>query len=145
LECGVTHTITTTCGGISLTSFLPLEAQSFLKTLDIGELPISMYASDATARELVASVDGLFGADLLSFPAGGSVPMHTHLGSHILIIVGGEGQLITPDTETHLSPGIVYFVPEGVSHEIVAETALSLISVGDKRRPPSSPDRLAVC
>jgi quercetin dioxygenase-like cupin family protein len=130
---------------IPIASFLPADAANSIASVDVGRLPIEMHASDATALELVSSKDGNFGADLIRFPAGGSVPMHTHPGAHILIVIGGKGKLITHDAEASLNPGVVYLVPGGVSHEIFAETALSLISVSDQRIPPSSPDRLALC
>lgn len=123
----------------------PAEIRKFLEGFDIGGLSLQMYASDASADELVSSADGKFGADLLRFPANGKVPMHTHDGAHVLIIIGGTGLLLSEGSEIELHPGVVYFVPENAPHEIRASSALTLISVGNRRVPPSSPERLTVC
>lgn len=130
---------------IARAAFLPEHARQFLESIEVGALDVQMYASDATARELVASKDGLFGADLLRFPDNGMVPRHTHPGSHILIVVAGRGKLLAGIEIIELYPGLIYFVPPDHPHEIQSTHELTLISIGDKRRLPESPERLSLC
>lgn len=111
-----------------------------------GAFNIPMHASDAWARELVANESGLFGADLLRFPPGGRVPMHTHAGDHILLVLAGEGLLLYGIEESlRLRAGVIYFVDQFKPHEIQAKTELVLVSVGNQRRLPGDVDRLALC
>ena len=140
-------TITTKPSGVKISKreLFPKAVREILSEYDMGELPVSMHASDATAEELGTTDDGVFGLDLLRFPARGCVPMHTHPGAHILIVIAGNGFLHTPDDKIELFPGLSYVVPEGVPHEIRADRPLSLLSCGNKRRPPESPERLSVC
>jgi len=110
--------------------------------VEFGPQPIAMHASDATARELVATPSGTFGADLLRFPPGGAVPMHTHVGDHILLVISGTGYVSTPDSRVRLGPGVIYLVPSNLPHEITADSELVLIAIGNDRRAPASPERL---
>ena len=130
---------------VILSDFLCGQLQEVLNDVEFGRLDVQMAYSDATARELVSDESGKFGADLIRFPAGGIVQMHKHLGSHILVVIGGKGLLFCESGPMELSPGTVYLVPENVSHEIQAtDVPLTLISVGNNRYPPESPERLSL-
>jgi quercetin dioxygenase-like cupin family protein len=101
-----------------------------------------MHASDATAHRLVKRGD--FGADMLRFPAGGCVPDHTHVGDHILYVLGGEGW-VDYDGEPHkLEKGYIYLIPSMVRHGIRADTELTLIAIGNSHRDAAAKDRLNV-
>lgn len=128
-----------------ISEFMSKELNPLLQGVDFGALETEMSQSDATAKELVVSECGRFGADLIQFPAGGKVPLHSHSGSHILIVIGGNGRLLLNEESASLRPGVVYLVPESVEHEIQAgASGLSLVSVGNFRFPPGSIDRLTL-
>ncbi len=112
---------------------------------DFGAQSVQMVASDATTRVLVENASGLFGADLLRFPAGGMVPMHTHVGDHILIVFCGLGELLCEREPICLQPGLIYLIPGNVPHQINATTELVLVAIGNDRRPPGSKERLSLC
>lgn len=107
-----------------------------------GPLPVRMHASDATAAPLI---DAPFGADLIRFPPGGRVADHTHAGGHILFVQSGAGWVDYEEVPHRLTPGVCYLIPPGVRHGIRAETELTLIAVGDARRPPGIAERLTLC
>lgn len=105
-----------------------------------GPLAVPMAHSDATARHLLAH--GLFGSDLIRFPAGGRVPEHTHPGAHQLFVLSGEGWVEYEGVAHPLFPGVCYLIPGGARHAVRAATELTLIAVGDDWRPPDSDERL---
>jgi quercetin dioxygenase-like cupin family protein len=123
----------------------PTDLARALNAVNFGNQPLTMSSSDATARILVETTTGEFGADLLRFPAGGRVPMHTHVGDHVLIVIRGDGVLKTGGDDMSLEPGLIYLVESNVPHEIVATTELVLIAIGNDRRPPESAERLTLC
>ncbi len=102
-----------------------------------------MHASDGTAWKLVKNGD--FGADLIRFPAGGGVGMHTHPGDHILIVSSGTGWVLHGDDKTWLYPGACYLVPGSVPHAIQADTELTMVSVANKHVDAESSGRLDCC
>lgn len=101
-----------------------------------------MAHSDALGARLLKS--GQFGADLIRFPPGGRVGMHTHPGQHILIVTGGTGWVTVYDERHRLEAGICYLIPGNAPHAIDADTELSIISVADDHRDVSSEERLDV-
>ena len=109
-----------------------------------GRLPVPMIYSDATALPLF--LDGSFGADVIRFPPGGSVPPHTHPGAHILLVLSGRGQLDFDGTPVRLEPLVCYFVPSGRRHAIRADadTELTILAVANSHRPADSTERLDV-
>ena len=120
-----------------------------------GEQPLKMQHSDGTALPLVLddSTPKKFGADVVRFRAGEGVELHTHIGSHILLVTKGEGVLIYEGKhgldgiahERHdMFPGMIYLVPSNVPQAIEAKTELVLIAVGNDHRPADSSERLEI-
>lgn len=107
-----------------------------------GPLGVPMASSDATALRLFKA--GPFGADLIRFPAGGSVPDHTHPGSHMLFVLSGSGWVDYEGVPHRLAEGDCYYVPGSTRHGIRAEAELTLLSVADDHRDAGSPERLHV-
>jgi quercetin dioxygenase-like cupin family protein len=108
-----------------------------------GELPITMHASDATAKPLLKS--GEFGADLIRFPAGGSVADHTHAGDHMLFVVSGVGWVDYDGSPHRLEPGVCYLIPGEVRHGVRAETELTMLAVAARHIEVESVSRLRLC
>lgn len=103
----------------------------------------SMHASDARGLRLLR--DGKFGADVIDFPPGGKVAMHTHPGSHILFCIGGSGHVITRAV-TRITVGDCYLIESGEPHEVQAGAhGLRLIVVGNDYRDVASAERLKLC
>lgn len=105
-----------------------------------GALHCKMANSDATALPLLREKVGhneYFGGDLIRFPPGGQVRMHTHEGSHLLFCVGGTGTVtVVTDSggkEEHwLIPGACYLIKSEQPHSIKAKDELTLLAVGNK-------------
>lgn len=125
-----------------------------LKSME-GVQPLQMQHSDGTALPLVLddSTPNKFGADIIRFPAGKGVGLHTHIGAHILMVTKGTGILIYTTRhgldgiahERHdMFPGMIYLVPSNVPHAIEATTELVLIAVGNDHRPADSSERLDI-
>ena len=112
--------------------------------LDSGRLPVQMARSDATAFPLL--ITGKLGADLIRFPPGGEVPLHTHPGSHLLFVVSGEGFVECDGEKTPIQAGDCYAIPGGSIHAIQAgpTSELTMIAVGDDHRDAGSEGRLDV-
>lgn len=111
-------------------------------TVNMRALPIEMCESDGTANPLVKRGD--FGADLIRFPASGGVREHVHEGDHILVVLGGVGDVIVEGVAYGLRAGLVYLVPGEVRHAIRAETDLVMMAIGNRHVAAGDPARLRV-
>ncbi|USN87389.1 MAG: cupin domain-containing protein [Candidatus Nomurabacteria bacterium] len=111
-----------------------------------GEQPIQMVKSDATALSLIfdQSGDKPFGASLIRFAAGEKVGLHTHVGSHILVVTYGLGILTYLDTKIDLKAGLIYLIPSNVPHAIDALSELVIIAIGNDFRAEGSKSRLTL-
>jgi quercetin dioxygenase-like cupin family protein len=120
-------------------------AEGQLKSIE-GKQPLQMQHSDGTALPLVLddSTPNKFGADIIRFPAGKGVGLHTHVGSHILMVTKGTGILVYSEERHEMFPGMIYLVPSNIPHAIKATTELVLIAVGNDHRPADSSERLDV-
>ncbi len=107
-----------------------------------GVQPIQMAHSYGSALPLVLS--DKFGADVIRFPAGLGVDMHTHPGAHILMVTKGKGVLVYCGRPYSMFEGMTYLVPPYAPHAIKAETELVLISIGNDHQPAGSEKRLTV-
>ena len=107
-----------------------------------GPFPDRMHASDATGFRL--ALLGQFGADLIHFPPGGSVPAHTHPGDHYLFVTHGEGCVVIDNIRHHISQGFGYLVPGNVIHSVEAapDSPLTLLVVANRYIDVSSEERL---
>jgi quercetin dioxygenase-like cupin family protein len=124
-------------------NFAKWAEQSGDKLLPInGELPLQMKHSDGTALPLVVSFVDRFGADIIRFEAGKGVELHTHIGSHILLVTKGRGILTYGMDQHEMFPGMIYLIPANVPHAILASTELVLIAIGNDHRPADSYERL---
>lgn len=105
----------------------------------------SMHNSDAGGRSLLKH--GSFAADLIRFPPGGKVELHTHPGNHMLFCVSGKGQVQYEDKFFELSQGMCYLIEGAVPHAVFAapNEQLTLIAIADDHRHVSSTDRLDMC
>ena len=105
----------------------------------------SMHESDASANRLLKQ-NG-FAADLIRFPPGGKVDLHTHPGNHMLFCVDGKGSVQYGEDLLQLLPGDCYLIEGSVPHAVFAaeDTQLTLIAVADDHRDVTSPDRLDKC
>lgn len=101
-----------------------------------------MAHSDALGARLVK--DGAFGADLIKFPRGGRVGMHTHPGAHILIVMSGFGWVTVSGERHWLRAGVCYLIPSNEPHAIDADTDLSILSIANDHRDVASSERLDV-
>ncbi len=126
---------------------LNFQEARFAKVSEEGGLVISglprsfqMVNSDGTGDPLLLL--GKFGADVIHFPAGGGVGVHTHEGDHILIVLKGNGKVIYSGEGYNLEPGVCYMVPGAVEHAIVAVTDLVMIAVGNNHFPVESSERM---
>ncbi|MEZ4103943.1 MAG: cupin domain-containing protein [Candidatus Paceibacterota bacterium] len=109
-----------------------------------GKQPIKMAKSDATALPLLFDGSGEkpFGASLIRFTSGEKVDLHTHIGSHILIVTYGQGLLTYFSKEIKLGAGMMYLIPSEVPHAIRALSELVIIAVGNDFRAEGSENRL---
>jgi len=119
-----------------------LQAVSILDIPQHGRLPVRMHTSDGTAYRLVKH--GSFGSDLIRFPAGGCVPDHTHVGDHILYVLGGSGFVDYDGEPWPLEEGVIYLIPGMIRHAIRATTELTLLAIGNEHRDAAAEDRLNV-
>ena len=119
--------------------------QGQLKSLE-GQQPLQMQHSDGTALPLVVddAKEARFGADVVRFPPGKGVGLHTHVGAHILMVTKGTGILTYGNQKHGMFPGMIYLVPSNVPHAIDALTELVLVAVGNDHRPADSPERLDI-
>ena len=119
--------------------------QGQLKSIE-GEQPLQMQHSEGTALPLVLddSTPNKFGADVVRFPAGKGVELHTHVGAHILMVTKGTGILVYGEERHEMFPGMIYLVPSNVPHAIEATTEFVLIAVGNDHRPADSLERLDI-
>lgn len=110
--------------------------------LSTGPLPEKMHQSDATGLALLKN--GSFAADLIRFPPGGKVDLHTHPGSHMLFCVSGKGRVQYEDELHDLHPGSCYLIEDEVPHAIFADShsELTLVAIADDHRPIASEQRL---
>jgi quercetin dioxygenase-like cupin family protein len=93
----------------------------------------------ATGDGLVGN--GHLGADIIRCAAGGGFAPHTHIGDHLLFVVGGEGT-ITYDGRVYAThAGQVYFVEGAVPHAVGAITDHVLLSIGTPHRAVDATDR----
>lgn len=107
-----------------------------------GPLPLQMKHSDGTALPLVSFQQESFGADVVRFDRGKGVGLHTHIGSHILLVVSGTGTLTYDRDRYTMFPGMIYLIPSHVPHAIYASSELVLIAVGNAHQPADSYERL---
>lgn len=109
-----------------------------------GEQIIQMKHSYGTALPLVVddSIPNKFGADIIRFPAGKGVGLHTHIGAHILMVTKGTGILTYGEEKHQMFPGMIYLVPSNVPHAIEATTGLVLVAIGNDHRPADSEEGL---
>ncbi len=104
-------------------------------------LPLAVHgAVDATGLPLVTN--GELGADLLRLPAGSGFVPHTHIGHHVLVIVGGQGTLTYGGEVLETNAGEVYLVDGGVPHAVGALTDHVILAVGAPHMPVDSTDRM---
>lgn len=125
-----------------------LQKKNILKHLGIA-LPLPMCGSMGTGLPVVQdSANPSFAADLIHFDPGRGTPLHTHPGSHILVVFAGEGELFFAGEEHLLLAGDVYLVPGGSPHAIRAlDTSpggMTLLSIACDHRPVDSSARLEV-
>jgi quercetin dioxygenase-like cupin family protein len=108
-------------------------------------LPERMCNSDATGLPLLKA--GPFAADLIRFPAGGKVDLHTHPGNHMLFCVDGSGTVQYGDKLYELSPGVCYLIEGQTAHAVFAnnDSQLTLIAIADEHREVNSTTRLDMC
>jgi quercetin dioxygenase-like cupin family protein len=111
-----------------------------------GVQPLQMQHSDGTALPLVVddSKEQRFGADIVRFASGTGVGLHTHVGSHILMVTKGNGLLTYGDEKHEMFPGMIYLIPSNTPHSIEAITELVLVAVGNDHRPADSEERLEI-
>lgn len=107
-----------------------------------GPLPVQMANSDATALRLMKQDS--FGADLIRFPAGGSVVDHTHEGDHMLFVISGHGWIDYDEEPYELFTGDCYLVLGSTRHGIRADTELTLIAIANKHIDAALEGRLHV-
>jgi len=112
-----------------------------------GDLPLKMANSDATALHLLSN--GNLGSDIIRFPGGGGVPLHTHPGAHILFVLSGSGVLEAARpgsgrTDLYaLFPGRCYLVDGELPHALEAhKDGMTLLVVGADHYPADSRERL---
>ena len=142
---------------IQYARFATPQSDGSLLPLFTGTQPIQMHISQGTARQFIYDTTGSkpFGLDQIRFAPSEGVQMHTHPGSHILICIGGKGQLTMKNktsageqaTEVlDLESGIAYLVPSLVPHAVYAsfDSELLLLVVGNDHRKADAPDRLDI-
>jgi len=106
---------------------------------------LPMHQSDAKGLPLLHNGED-FGADLIDFPPGGKVAMHTHPGDHVLFCIGGSGFVsIDRDVPHKITVGDCYLIHSEEPHAIEAGAkGLRLLVVGNQHRPVESEERLDV-
>lgn len=113
-----------------------------------GEQSLQMKHSDATATPLLRdeSIMQAFGADIIRFPPGGRVGLHTHPGAHALFVLRGNGFVAYYDEKYDLKPGLCYLIPSHVPHAIDAakDEELVLIAIGNDHQLADSEARLEI-
>lgn len=113
-----------------------------------GELEIQMSNSQGTARPLLFDNSGSkpFGIDQVRFAPGEGVALHTHVGSHFLLVTRGFGKLTYYDEEYDMYPGFCYCIESGDPHAIDAakDSELVLVAVGNDHRDADSHERLEI-
>lgn len=103
-----------------------------------------MHHSDALGAPLLHDGER-FGADVIEFPPGGKVAMHSHPGAHCLFCTAGAGWVIT-DHPRRITVGDCYLIRSGEPHAVEAsKRGLRLIVVGNDHRPVDSAERLDLC
>lgn len=85
-----------------------------------------------------------FGVDLLQLPAGGSFPLHTHPGHHLLYVVRGEGTVTFNGVTYATYPGDLYCVDAEVEHAVGAVDAHFLLSFGAPHKQVDDPARMNI-
>ena len=109
-----------------------------------GPFELSMISSDGTALPLISRQASGMGADLLHFGKNGGVPMHSHPGDHLLIVIAGSGVLNFYDEEHQITTGKIYWIPGGAPHAIRASSHLTLISIANNHIAADRPERLTL-
>ena len=109
------------------------------------ELSEQMHLSDASGKNLLKQ--GPFAADLIRFPPGGKVELHTHPGNHMLFCIDGKGLVQYGDQFHELHPGVCYLIEGMVPHAVFADDSsqLTLIAIADEHYDVSSSSRLDMC
>ena len=93
------------------------------------------------------TLDGkMLGADLIEMQPGSAFPLHTHVGTHILYVVQGQGMVRINGVDYQIQPEDTIFIPAECPHNVLApETApasLVLLSVGHPHRPLEARNRM---
>jgi len=88
----------------------------------------------------------MLGADLIEMQPGSAFPLHTHIGTHILYIIQGQGLVQINGIDYQIRPADTIFIPAECPHHVVApETApapLIFLSLGHPHRPLSARNRM---
>jgi quercetin dioxygenase-like cupin family protein len=108
----------------------------------MGEGPVPMHNTDATAWKLVTSHK--LGVDHITVPAGSGFPPHTHPGDHLLIVIAGRGTITVDGKIYPTHGGQVYFVPGDKTHAVGAIDEHHILAVGAPHRLPDDPERMAL-
>jgi len=112
----------------------------------ITRLPLNpMHKSDGRGVDIFVdnSGDKPFGMSVVEFQAEEGVKTHTHIGSHILMVMSGKGELGYYEETHKLETGLFYNIPHNVPHSIKATSKLVMLVIGNDYRSVSSPERLS--
>jgi quercetin dioxygenase-like cupin family protein len=104
--------------------------------------PAAVHGANATGESLVSN--GTIGADILRLPAGAGFPPHTHVGHHVLAVLGGRGTITYAGRVHPTEAGQIYLVEGAVSHAVGAITDHVILAVGAPHRPVDSSSRMTV-
>ncbi|GAA1287733.1 cupin domain-containing protein [Saccharothrix xinjiangensis] len=110
-------------------------------TVPHGPLPTRLHGAEATGSGLVGN--GAIGADLIRLAAGTGFPPHTHVGHHVLVIVGGRGTITYGGRVHPTEAGQVFLVEGSVSHAVGAITDHVVLAIGAPHAPVESDARMS--
>lgn len=90
----------------------------------------------------------MIGVDIIEMQPGSAFPLHTHVGTHILYIIQGQGFVQVNGVDHQIQPEDTIFIPAEHPHHVRAlETALAplvFLSVGHPYRPLGARNRMHV-
>jgi len=108
--------------------------------VDLSARSTPVAHSHATGEALVSN--GLLGADIIRLAAGDGFVPHTHLGDHLLIVIGGEGTITCGGRILPTRAGDVFMIEGQIPHAVGAITDHVILAVGSPHRPIESADRM---
>ncbi len=105
-----------------------------------------MHNSDAQGYDLIIDSSGpkKLGIGITYFEKPGhGVDLHTHEGSHILVVTQGRCIVTKHTEEVVVNVGQVYNIESKVPHSVLATKETVLLVIGNDYQSSDSPDRLS--